>query len=194
MAKSLVRLIVLVTSLAFASWTWAGVHGFYPGLSGMIGYSESVVVASIVTGANHDTRSGWAVQRVKLLSVLKGDLREQDEMYVELSLTLLVPPATDFPVNERYILFISSDFDFPGHKRYFIVNNHGSAFRIPRRADLSGLKPQDVRGNVVMLVNATLSDAKSRGQPLPECIHRYLSDEPDTRDQQLWNCGRQRAK
>jgi|SRR6185295_887699 len=188
MAKSLVRLIVLVTSPAFASWTWAGVHGFYLGLSGMIGVSESVVVASILSGANYDTPCQCAIQKVKLLSVLKGDLHEQDEMNVELSPTLLMPRASNFPVNERYILFITSDYDFPGHKRYFIVNNHGSAFWIPRNADLSGLKPQDVRANVVMLVNATLSDAKSRGPTVAECIHRYLSDEPDTGDLRLWNC------
>ncbi len=190
MTKSLVRLTILIGSLALARWTWAVAFGVYPGLSNMVGDSQSIVVVSILsepeTRRTH-SENQWAVQRVKVLSVLKGPLREQDEIDVELMPFLLFPASTylglgDFPVYERYVLFIAKDYWFPGHK-YSIVNAAGSAFWIPRSADVSSLKPGDVRGNIEVLVNAALSYSKSREQTLEQCIHAYLSDAPDSHNQ-----------
>ena len=87
----------------------------------MIGDSQSIVVVSILsepeTRRTH-SENQWAVQRVKVLAVLKGDLRGQDEIDVKLMPFLLLPePAytglTDFPVNERYILFLATDYFSP---------------------------------------------------------------------------------
>ena len=184
--KSLVWLTALVASFAFARWACAVEFGNYPGLSDMIKYSQSIVVVSILSGPDHTrthSENQWAVQTVKVLSVLKGDLRGQDEIDVKLMPFLLLPePAytglTDFPVNERYILFLATDYFSPGLKNS-IVNAKGSAFWLPRSVDLSGLKTGNARGNIEMLVNATLSYATSLGLNLDECIHAYLSDEPD---------------
>ena len=190
MTKSLVRLTVLVFSVAFAPGTWAVESGLFPGLSNMIKYSQAIVVVTILsepeTRRTH-SENQWAVQRVKVLSVLKGPLREQEEIDVELMAGLLFPATTylarddspdDFPVRERYVLFLASDYFFPGHK-YSIVNNQGSVFWIPRSADLSGLAAGDVRGNIELLVNATLAHAKSRAQTLDQCIQGYLSGAQD---------------
>jgi hypothetical protein len=119
-----------------------------------------------------------------VLSVLKGSLHEQDEIDVELMPFLLFPTSTylglgDFPIYERYVLFIARDYWFPGHK-YSIVNAVGSAFWIPRSADLANLKPGDVRGNIALLVNTALSYSRSREDTLEQCIHQYLSDSPDS--------------
>jgi hypothetical protein len=189
MTNSLARLAVLVGSFAFAQWSWAVAYGNYPGLSSMIGDSQSIVVVSILSGPNvprTTSENAWAVQRVKVLSVLKGSLREQDEIDVELMPFLLFPTSTylgigDFPIYERYVLFIARDYWFPGHK-YSIVNAVGSAFWIPRSADVSNLKPGDVRGNIEVLVNAALSYSRSREETLEQCIHQYLSDAPDSHD------------
>jgi hypothetical protein len=66
MTKSLVRLAILVGSFALARWTWAVAFGVYPGLSNMIGDSQSIVVVSILS--EPETRrttseNQWAVQR-----------------------------------------------------------------------------------------------------------------------------------
>ena len=187
MTNSLLRLAVLVGSLVFAQWSWAVAFGNYPGLSDMIGNSESIVVVSILSGPNAPrthSENQWAVQRVKVLSVLKGSLREQDEIDVELMPFLLFPTTTylglaDFPIYERYVLFIAKDYWFPGHK-YSIVNAYGSVFWIPRSTDVTNLKPGDVRGNIEALVNTALSYSRSREETLEQCIHQYLSDAPDS--------------
>jgi hypothetical protein len=149
----------------------------------MIDESQAIVLVSILPGPQHTrTRSGipWAVQRVKVLSVLKGNLR--GEMDVELTPYLLFPAAThlersEFSSYEQYVLFIARDYQFPGRK-YSIVNLEGSAFWIPITADLSNLTDGDVRGNIEILLNAALSYSKSREQVLDKCIHEYLSDAP----------------
>jgi len=186
MPKSLVRVPVLVGLFAFVQSALAVAFGLYPGLSNMIHGSQSIIVVSILsepeTRRTH-SENQWAVQRVKVLAVLKGDLRGQDEIDVSLMPFLLLPePAytglTEFPVNERYILFLATDYFSPGLKNS-IVNAKGSAFWLPRSVDLSGLKTGNARDNIEMLVNATLSYATSLGLNLDECIHAYLSDEPD---------------
>jgi hypothetical protein len=187
MTNSLARLALLVGSLAFAPWSWAVVFGNYPGLSDMIGNSQSIVVVSILSGPNAPrttSENQWAVQRVKVLSVLKGSVREQDEIDVELMPSLLFPTSTylgleDFPIYERYVLFLARDHSFPGQK-YSIVNALGSVFWIPRSADLADLKPGDLRGNIGLLVNTALSYSRSREETLERCIHQYLSNAPDS--------------
>ena len=117
MSKSFVLLAVLIASFAFAPCAWPATYGVYPGLSDMIGNSQAVVVVSIQSGPKTPrTHSSnvWAVQRVKVLSVLMGDFNEQDEIDVSLSPFLLFPTRTylelgDFPVYERYVLFIAKD-------------------------------------------------------------------------------------
>lgn len=184
MNKTLVRLALLVGSFVFAQWTWGAVYGVYPGLSDMIGNSQAIVVVSIQSGPKTPratSESVWAVQKVKVLAVLKGHFREQEEVDVALSPFLLFPTRTylaveDFPVYERYVLSIASASLSP--RRYAIVNAEGSAFWIPRQTDLSVVKPGDVRSSIEALLQGSRNYLNSRDRELNENVQRFLSDAP----------------
>ena len=185
MTKSFFRLALLVSSFAFARYAWAAVSSPYPGLSDMIGSSQAIVVVSIQSAPKTPVTNSsnvWAVQRVKVLSVLMGDFREQDEMDVALSPFLLFPTSTylelaEFPLYERYVLFIRKDWLSP-LRPYAIVNAEGSAFWIPRQTDLSVVDPRDVRSSVEALLNVITIYLDSRERELDESVQRFLSDAP----------------
>jgi hypothetical protein len=183
MTKLIVRLALIVGSFACARGALAVEFAAYGGLSSMISYGQAIVVVSIQsgseTGPRTDSNNQWAVQRVKVLLVLKGHLT-QDEIDVRLGPHLLFPTnpfvQSGFPIYEHYVLFLANDSSATGS--YSIVNEQGSAFWIPRTADLVGLKPGDVRGNIEALAKAALSEAE---RTLDQCIRGYLSDDPPLR-------------
>ena len=101
----------------------------------------------------------------------------QEQIDVALDSEILYPARTylqldDYPVGERYVLFIALDALSPGG--YGIVNTQGSAFWIPSEADLSLLKPGTVRDNVALLLNDVLNYSKPNEQALIGCVEHYL--------------------
>ena len=153
----------------------------------MIGHSQAIVVASIEslpkTPRTHSGNSN-AVQSVRVLYVLKGKFTPQEQIDVALDSEILYPARTnlrldDFPLGERYVLFIAVD-SLSSHG-YSIVNAQGSAFWIPRESDLSALKPGDVRENIALLLNDVLNYSKPNDEAFMTCVQDYLSEDSERR-------------
>ena len=178
------HLVLLLGSLALAPSAFAAPHGVFSGLSDLIGNSQAIVVASIESPPKTPRTHSWnsrAVQRVRVLYVLKGSFRPQQQIDVALDSEILFPASTylavdDYPVYERYVLFIAIDSLSPGG--YGIVNSQGGAFWVPREADLSLLTPGDLRGNLELLLNAVSNYAASRDKALNDGLQKYFSEEP----------------
>ena len=179
-----IPLALLLSSLLFASAAFAAAHGIFGRLSDLIDNSQGIVVASIEsppkTPRTH-SGSSRAVQKVRVLYVLKGAFRPQQQIAVALDSEILFPSSTylavaDYPVYERYVLFIAVDALSPDG--YGIVNSQGGAFWIPHEADLSALKAGDVRANLRSLLSAVSDYSKSHDQALAERVQRYFSEEP----------------
>jgi len=115
-----------------------------------------------------------------VLYVLKGVVRPQDELNVALDSEILFPALTylevaDFPIYERYVLFIVKDTTLSSNG-FTMLNAQGSAFWIPREADLSALKPTDVRANIQLLLGDVRKYSESRESALDRGMREYLED------------------
>ncbi|HEX7079752.1 MAG TPA: hypothetical protein VF329_01905 [Gammaproteobacteria bacterium] len=177
-------LIILLGSLAFAPSAFGAAHGIFSGLSDLIGNSQAIVVALVEsppkTPRTHSGNSR-AVQKVRVLYSLKGNFQPEQRIDVALDSEILFPASTylavdDYPVYERYVLFIAKDSLSPDG--YGIVNAEGGAFWVPREADLSLLTPGNLRGNLEVLLQAVSSYAASRDRVLGERLQKYFSEEP----------------
>jgi hypothetical protein len=149
--------IAAMALLLFAKTAPAPVVGEFPGLSNLIAYSEDIVVALVVTGPEVQrmtTFNASQPQIVRVLYVLKGKLRPQGEEKVTLS-TLDVLGGGNFDVGERYLLFLRSDASST-----YLVNVHGSAFRVPAATDLAKLHANDVRTNIGLLLKDLVRQTK----------------------------------
>jgi hypothetical protein len=183
MSTPRVRLALLFGSLFVAPTIWGAAHGVFPGLSNLTANSQVIIVASIESHPNSPrTNSGnsRAVQRVRVLYVLKGAVRPQDELNVALDSEILFPALTylevaDFPIYERYVLFMVKDSALSSNG-FTMLNAQGSAFWIPREADLSALKPTDVRANIQLLLGDVRKYSESRESALDRGMREYLED------------------
>lgn len=89
-----------------ANSVWSAAHGIYPGLANLISSSQWIMVVSIQSGPaspRPHSYSSRAVQKVRVLYVLKGDLATQNEPDVALDSEILFPTRTyleagDYPV------------------------------------------------------------------------------------------------
>ncbi len=183
MNTSHIRLAFFVALAFFAATrTWSAAHGIYPGLSNLIGNSQWIVVASVQSrpaSPRTHSQSSRASQKVRVLYVLKGDVAPEDELNVALDSEILFPTRTylevdDYPIYERYVLFMSRDTASP--RNFTVLNSVGSAFWIPRETDLSALKPGGARGNIEALLNGVLEYSESREEALNERIQEFLED------------------
>src|ERR1044071_863548 len=117
MSASHVRMTFLACALLLASLVHGAIHGVFPGITNLIGDSQAILVVSIESGPSTprtDSSKARAVQSVRVLHVLKGNLMEQARLDVALDPFLLYPAKTyldlaDFPIYERYVLFIAKD-------------------------------------------------------------------------------------
>ena len=178
------HLILLLSSLVSAPSAFAAAHGIFSGLPDLIGNSQAIVVASIESPPKTPRMHSWnsrAVQKVRVLYSLKGSLKPEQQIDVALDSEILFPASTylevnDYPVYERYVLFIAIDALSSG--RYGIVNAQGGAFWVPREADLSSLTPGDLRGNLEFLLNAVSNYSASRDRALKQRLQEYFSEGP----------------
>jgi hypothetical protein len=123
-----IHLAVLIISPLLVFGAFGRAHGIFSGLSNMIGNSQAIVVASVEslpkTPRTHSGNSS-AVQSVRVLYVLNGNFTPQEQIDVALDSEILFPARTylrldDFPLGERYVLFIAVDSLSPWG--YAIVN------------------------------------------------------------------------
>jgi hypothetical protein len=179
------QLALLVGLLSFTPSAFAAAHGVFSSLSDLIGNSQAIVVASIESPPDTprtNSSDSRRIQKVRVLHVLKGSFKPQQEIDVALDSEVLFPASTylavsDYQIYERYVLFIAIDSLSP--RGYGIVNAQGGAFWVPREADLSQVAPGDVRGNLKFLLHAVSSYSASRDTALNERLQRYFSEGPE---------------
>ena len=162
--------------------------GVYPGLSGMIGRADAIVVARIRSEPERPTGwGGFEDYTIEVLYTLKGDVNQRGEMKVSLRhLPLLLPPVSDagavpilrnsalgkpFQLGERYVLFLEGRFLGTYHNS----NAAGSAFWVAPTFDPSKLTPDDVRGNIEALVGEVVAYERLRMRDLDDVAAEYLA-------------------
>lgn len=171
------RYVICVAMLLAADRAWAPIMGIFPGLPDHISNSQDIVVATVLTDAPLIAMDSFAPQRVRVLSVLKGDLDPQAELTVELRGGLLWPFPTDLSTAEyrpyeRYVFFMTRRWGVPA--RHTLLNVQGSAFWIPRELDVSEMPEGDVRSKIEFLVQEVVAYQRRRSAELEERAREFI--------------------
>lgn len=186
MKKLKIAFFALTITALMAGRSWAPIFSFFPGLTKLTDRSEHIVVVTIMPQLNTPQTDigGGSIQKIKILAVLKGDLKPGVETtaYVR-NLPFRTGRVSRYTVLEKaftpgwhYVLFLVKNND-PKYKfEYRNQNSSGDSFWIAPTSDLSKIKPNDVRGNITFLLRDVIEYEKTRFKDLEETVDGYLEE------------------
>jgi len=187
MKKLAIGVSAALTVALLAGRSWAPIFSFFPGLSKLVDRSEFIVVAQILnqSKAPEYDMGGGATQAVRVLAVLKGDIKPGLETTAYLrNLPFRTGRVSRYTVlekrfapGERYVLFLVKNRDSKYKFAYRNENSSGDSFWISPSSDLSKMEPHNERGNITYLLNDVVKHEKERLKDLEETIAGYLEED-----------------
>jgi|CXWL01.1.fsa_nt_gi hypothetical protein len=189
MKKALIGVLTVGMLALVTGRAWAPIYSFFPGLSTLAERSEFIVVATILPQMPDPQTDigGGAAQKIKILGVLKGDIKPGLETVAYLRNLSVRTGRVNRPTvlekgylwSERYVLFLVKNRDPKLAFEYRNENSSGDSFWVSPASDLAKLDPKDIHGSISVLLKDVLAHEKDRLKDLDETIKGYLEEKKD---------------